>query len=246
MSTKPRHRFYAELARWWPLVSPVSDYAEEAAEFERVLHDAAPGAKTLLELGSGGGHNAFYLKRRYQLTLTDLSDDMLNVSRALNPECEHVAGDMRNVVLDTTFDLVFVHDAVHYMTSESDLTQAIATAYRHCKPSGATLFVPDVLEEGFEPETDHGGTDGANGEGIRFLEWTYDADPHDQLITTLYTFVMRDADGSVSSFSEAHDSGLFSRATWLRLLEACGFTPEILIERTTEDRAPRELFLCRR
>ena len=37
---RPTHRFYADLARWWPLISPVEDYAGEAAEFGRWLATA--------------------------------------------------------------------------------------------------------------------------------------------------------------------------------------------------------------
>ena len=32
-------RFYSDLAHWWPLVSPVDDYTEEAAEMIRVLRE---------------------------------------------------------------------------------------------------------------------------------------------------------------------------------------------------------------
>lgn len=239
-------RFYTELARWWPLVSPVGEYAGEAAEFERVLAAAAPLAKTLLELGSGGGSNAFYLKRRWALMLSDLSDDMLAVSRALNPECEHVAADMRTLELGRQFDLVFLHDAIDYMTSEADLAAAMATAYRHCKPGGVALLVPDGLKESFAPDTDCGGHDGPDGEGIRFMEWSYDPDPSDTSALTIYSFVTREADGAIASFSETHELGLFPRATWLRLLEAQGFSAEALIEQTDEERPPRTMFLARR
>ena len=31
------HRFYGELAAWWPLISPAQEYAEEAAEAAALL-----------------------------------------------------------------------------------------------------------------------------------------------------------------------------------------------------------------
>ncbi len=88
------------------------------------------------------------------MTLVDLSEDMLAVSRELNPECEHLPGDMRTVRLGRTFDAVFVHDAIEYMTTEADLRQAIATAYEHCRPGGVAVLVPDDIAENFEPATD--------------------------------------------------------------------------------------------
>lgn len=239
-------RFYSDLARYWPLISPVEGYAEEAAEIARVFAHAAPGATSLLELGSGGGHNAFYLKEKYALTLTDLSDEMLDVSRRLNPECEHIRGDMRSLSLGRSFDLVLVHDAIDYMLDEAALDQAISTAYRHCRPGGVALFIPDAVKETFEPGTECGGSDGDAGEGVRYLEWSYDPDPDDTVGTTHYTFLVRGSDGSVSSSTETHLFGIFPRATWQRLVARVGFEVSVVVEQTTEDRTPRAMFLGRR
>lgn len=106
------HRFYGDLAVWWPLMSPPAEYAEEAAFAATVLRSAAIPVREVLELGSGGGHNAAHLKASFAMTLVDLSDEMLDVSRRLNPECDHHRGDMRTVRLGCGFDAVFVHDAV--------------------------------------------------------------------------------------------------------------------------------------
>ena len=101
-------RLYDELARWWPLFSPPSHYVEEVADIlPTLLGSAAPEPKTMLELGCGGGSVAHHLKHHLELTLTDRSAAMLQVSRALNPECEHVLGDMRTMRLGRTFDVVF-------------------------------------------------------------------------------------------------------------------------------------------
>ena len=59
--------------------------------------------------------------------------------------------------LGRTFDAVFVHDAIEYMTTEADLRQAVATAYEHCRPGGVAVLVPDDIAENFEPATDPAG-----------------------------------------------------------------------------------------
>jgi len=56
------HRFYGDLAAWWPLISPAEEYAEEAAYVATVLGSASIPVRDVLELGSGGGHNAAQLK----------------------------------------------------------------------------------------------------------------------------------------------------------------------------------------
>ena len=244
--TPVEHRFYGDLAVWWPLISPPGDYADEAAYAAGLLQRAAIPVREVLELGSGGGHNAVHLKARFALTLVDLSEDMLAVSRRLNPECEHHQGDMRTVRLGRTFDAVFVHDAVAYMLTEADLRQAMETAFEHCRPGGLAVFLPDGIAETFGESTDHGGSDGADGRGARYLEWTWDPDPADTWVLTEYAFLLRDASGAVRSAHETHRTGLFGREVWLRLLAETGFAPEVVVEETDEDRAPREVFLARR
>ena len=50
-----QHRFYGDLAPWWPLISAPEEYAEEAAFAASLLRTAEPPTKSVLELGSGGG-----------------------------------------------------------------------------------------------------------------------------------------------------------------------------------------------
>ncbi|HSK33987.1 MAG TPA: class I SAM-dependent methyltransferase [Propionicimonas sp.] len=248
----PEYRFYGELATWWPLISPPEDYAEEAAFVADVLGSAAIPVREVLELGSGGGHNAVHLKAQFAMTLVDLSDDMLDVSRRLNPECRHEQGDLRTVRLGRTFDAVFVHDAVDYMTTEDDLLSAAGTAYAHCRPGGIAVFVPDDTAETFEESSDHGGVNGADSDGlpvvrgVRYLEWSWDPDPTDSVVLTEYAFLLRDADGSVRVVHETHRLGVFGREVWLRVLTAAGFSVETRQEETTEDRPERTLFIGHR
>jgi len=216
-------KLYREYAEWWPLLSAPEEYVEEATEYTRLLLGASNGdASTVLELGSGGGNNASHMKRTFDLTLVDRSPQMLAVSRALNPECEHVEGDMRTVRLGRTFDAVFVHDAIAYILSEEDLAAVFATAFEHTKPGGVALFVPDYVSETFEAAADHGGHDGPD-RALRYLEWTWDPDPNDTTHRMDLTYVFHEPDGSVHVELDQHVCGLFPRATWLGLIEKTGF-----------------------
>ena len=171
---------YADLAEWWPLISDAGRLRRGGGRGARAtcarhrsrVHD-------VLELGSGGGNNASHLRRHFTMTLVDLSPGMLDVSRRLNPECEHHVGDMRDVRLGRTFDAVFVHDAVDYMLTEDDLRAAMTTAFEHCRPGGVAVFIPDDTAESFVADTDHGGHDGDDGRAVRYLEWSWDPDPTD-------------------------------------------------------------------
>lgn len=239
-------RLYAELADWWPLLSAPDEYMQEAGFYQRALLDACRRpCDTVLELGSGGGNNASHLKSRFSMVLVDSSPGMLAVSRSLNPECEHVEGDMRTVRLGRQFDGVFVHDAVVYMTTEADLKKAIETAYLHCKPGGAALFAPDHVRENFRASTDHGGHDSAS-RALRYLEWTWDPDSSDHSYVVDYACLLRDRDGSTRVEWDRHVEGLFARGDWLRLLSEVGFDPKVVPINHSDLEGQCEIFVCGR
>ena len=224
-------------------MSAPEDYKEEAAFYQQTLLGAAARAKTMLELGSGGGNNASHLKSRFTMTLVEPSAGMLAVSRALNPECDHVQGDMRTVRLGRVFDCVFVHDAVCYMTTEADVRAAMETAFVHCAPGGAALFCPDHVRENFQPATDHGGHD-AGSRGLRYLEWTWDPDPADTTYQVDYAYLLREANGSTRVEHDRHIEGLFARGDWLRLLSEVGFNPKVVpFEHSELEPGRYEIFL---
>jgi SAM-dependent methyltransferase len=219
-------KLYGDEAQWWPIFSAPEDYREEADFFARTLTQSGdPRMRTVLELGSGGGNSAFHLKKRFAMTLVELSPNMPAVSRALNPECEHVEGDIRMVRLGRTFDAVFVYDAICHMTTEADLRAVFETAFVHLRPGGVALFVPDFVRETFVENTDHGGNDTKRG-SVRFLQWTTDPDPRDTTYLVDFAILIRDEQGQTRLVHDRHVYGLFPRATWRGLMREVGFVKE--------------------
>jgi SAM-dependent methyltransferase len=243
-SPNDQPKLYRELATWWPALSAPEAYAEEAAFYwNLIVSSCAAPPKTLLELGSGGGNNASHLKQRARLTLVDLSPDMLAVSRALNPECEHHQGDMRTVRLGREFGAVFVHDAIVYLLSLEELRQAVETAYLHCRPGGVALFAPDFIREAFRSQTEHGGHD-LPDRALRYLQWTWDPDPADNTYLMEFAYLLREPDRQVRCEQDRHLCGLFSRAEWLQTIAAAGFQPQsVPFEHSEVEPGTTEVFL---
>ena len=222
-------QLYDSLADWWPVISPPSEYAMEAALYVEMIQGAARGSvREVLELGSGGGNNASHMKHAFALTLVEPAEKMRELSRALNPECEHVAGDMRTVQLGRAYDAVFVHDAVMYMTTEEDLRAALATVAAHLAPGGVALVAPDATTETFSEATEHGGGEDASRRRARYLQWTLPPEPGETLYETHYAFLLRESDGTVRAAHDVHREGLFPRATWLRLFGEVGLAAELV------------------
>ncbi len=239
---------YYDVADWFHLITAPADYEEEAAIYARLLTDACDRPlETLLELGSGGGNNASHMKAQFALTLTDISPRMLALSKTINPECEHIEGDMRTLRLGREFDAVFVHDAVSYMTAETDLRAAIETAFDHCRPGGAALFAPDETRETFRASTSHGGHDSEDGRAARYLEWTHPIQDGDTTYTTEFAYLLREADGSVRVERDSHTLGVYPRETWLALLHDAGFEARVVpFEHSALEPGSTELFVAKR
>lgn len=233
-----------DLVSWYHLIDPPAEHAEEVACFVDAFARAIDGPRaTLLELGSGGGHNASHLKAHYACTLTDVAEPMLDLSRARNPECEHLAGDMRTLRLGRTFDAVLVHDAVTYMLSEAELRAAVETAFVHTRPGGAALFTPDDVADTFEDRAELiEAEDGPRS--LKYIEWQWDPTPGDDRSRVEFALLLRDH-GEVRVVHDRHEHALFPRATWLRLLTEAGYEVEP-VGRPIGDGETDEVFLCRR
>lgn len=232
-------RLYREFAGWWHTLSAPEEYEEEAGLYaDAIALHARREVRTVLELGSGGGNNASHMKKRFDLTLVDISPGMLEASRTINPELEHIEGDMRTVRLDRTFDAVFIQDAIAYMTTTADLAAAIETAAVHVEPGGIALFVPDETIETFVAETSHGGHD-REGRGMRYLQWVHPLDGNTCDVT--YAYVLKEGD-DVRVELDRHTVGVFPRSTWLDLTGAAGLEALPLPYPHSEFDRPHEMF----
>lgn len=220
-----QHALYTDLAPWFHLLTAPEGYELDARHaFDVLTETSGEPPRTILELGSGGGNSASHMKAHATLTLTDLSEQMLELSRTINPEIEHVQGDMRTLRLDgRTFDAAFVHDAVSYLLSADDLRAAFGTAFEHLRPGGAAIFEPDITREAYADATHQGGHDGADGRRLRYLQWRTDPDLSDTWYVDEFAILLHEADGTSRIAHETHRLGMFPRATWFELLADAGF-----------------------
>jgi SAM-dependent methyltransferase len=221
-------RMYEELAEWYPLITAPHEYEGEARWYTRTLREQAQrDVRRVLELGSGAGANASYMKRDFELVLVDRSKKMLDMSRKLNPELDHRIGDMRTFRLGEKFDAVFIHDAASYLVSADDIRQTAQTALHHLNPGGVVMFCPDDLAENFKSGLESGGHDGDDGRALRYLAWSSPNEDPDRIITD-YAFILRYPDGRATTEHDRHITGRLSRETWLTVLGDVGFSSQTL------------------
>jgi SAM-dependent methyltransferase len=216
-------RLYRDLAWTWPIVSPPDDYIPEGEYFAGLIRDhSSSDVRTLLHLGCGGGHNDFTLKRHFDITGVDASENMLELARSLNPEVDYVPGDMRSVRLNRRFDAVAILDSINYMLSASDLRKAFETAYRHLRPGGVMLTIVEQTPEGFRQNSTRHWTRRQGNTEITFIENSFDPDPDDTTYESIFVLLIR-RKGELEVEIDSHLGGIFAMDTWYEILRGVGF-----------------------
>ena len=227
-NTSRRNRLYGDLAYLWPLMSPPEEYADESPHWRnQILTRLHKRPIHALELGTGGGHFLSHLTDIVDATAVDLSESMLENARRLNPGVEHILGDMRDIRLERTFDAVLIHDAIAYMTSESDLTATFATARAHLEPGGVFITMPDhYIDRPVWPYINHR-THTRDDRELTYIEYSSPDIENPSLLQSSFLFVITE-NGERRMELDHHTTGLFPVDTWRRLIEEAGFSVERL------------------
>lgn len=133
-------------ARYYDLLYRDKDYTGEAEYIHSLIQKHRPGAKKILELGSGTGKHACLLAAKgYEIHGVERSEEMLARAQALakdNPRVEFTQGDIRDVrIPGKRFDVVIsLFHVFSYQTSNADLEAAFATAREHLADDGVLIF----------------------------------------------------------------------------------------------------------
>jgi SAM-dependent methyltransferase len=221
MKNRTKWRAYSELAWTESILAPPDEYAEETEQLINVIHKHSKiEVKTLLHLGCGAGGNDYTFKKHYKVTGVDISKNMLEIARHLNPEVVYYHGDMRTIELGECFDAVTVPDSIGYMTTEKDLQSAIMTAQKHLKPGGVLLIVASIAEQFRQNNFVYTGSQGDTE--ITVFENDYVPEPTGTTYEAALVYLIR-RKGKLEIYTDHHICGIFKLDTWLDLLKVAGF-----------------------
>lgn len=211
----PEAAVFGEYARTYALLYADKNYPAEARFVLDLLAAHAPGARTLLELGCGGGrHAALFAAAGLAVTGVDRSAGMLERARAhaatLPPavaaRLAWARGDIRELHAGGPYDAVTaLFHVMSYQTAEADLRAAFARAGAHLAPGGVFIFDcwhgPCVEAE--PPEVRVRRAEDEAMRVTRICEPHWDRAAH--TVTVDYEFFVQDrASGAIGTFCERH------------------------------------------
>jgi SAM-dependent methyltransferase len=242
---KDMRRLYKDLAWTWPIISPPEHYSKESEDIKKIIRKFSKmPVKTLLNLGCGGGHVDWVLKKYFTITGIDISTNMLKLAKKLNPDVTYLRGDMRRIRLNTKFDAVLIHDSINYMLTKKDLRAAFKTGYDHLASGG--VLVTFVEEQGhLEQNKMRCSIRKKDTIEITFIEHYYDSDPQDSIYECTFIYLIR-KNKKLKIYTDRHLCGIFPLHMWLQLLKEVGFTVKILQEKESvhNDITPIPTLVC--
>ncbi|MBN1383666.1 MAG: class I SAM-dependent methyltransferase [Elusimicrobia bacterium] len=222
------NRLYSDLAWLWPMWgNPKEEYKQWCDLVVKITKRYAKRrVRSLLNMGCGGGKNAFNLKKHFNVTGIDISKPMLKLAKRLNPECTFRYRDMRNCSLKRQFDSVLIDDSVSYLLTETDLLRTFRTAYKHLADGGIMIVSPDNCKETFRQNTARTSTAAPaskpDNTDVVFIENYYDPDKRDTTYEGTLIYLIR-KNGKLRVEQDMHILGLFSLNVWRKKLCESGF-----------------------
>jgi SAM-dependent methyltransferase len=124
-------------------------YALRRAVLDRALRaaDFDPRGRRVLDVGCGTGFfTAYYLERGAALTGIDIAPISIERLRARHPGARFMLGDVSELPLDGSWDLVNAFDVLYHITDDARWERALAHLAEAVSPGGL-LLVTDTFEE---------------------------------------------------------------------------------------------------
>lgn len=200
------------------------DHRAEAEQVTARVRHHRPDAGRLLDVACGTGlHLAAFAELGFDVTGVELSPAMLKAARQQVPNIELHEGNMRTFELPARFDaVVCLFSAIGYMTTTTDLGQAVATMAAHLTPGGVLVVEPWFGPDDWAPGTLH--ADCANNDILAAARASRSGRDGD-ISTIDMRYVIATADGT-DTFTEHHRMGLFDTGQYRQAFENAGLTVE--------------------
>lgn len=212
-------------SQYYNLLYAEKQYEAEAAYIRNTILRYQPGAKTILEYGSGTGRHGLLLQQMgFSMSGVERSRDMAAIARANGYNCD--VADILEYEPGKTFDVcIALFHVISYVNADADLTRLFTKTRHALKPGGIFVFdvwyTPAVLHQ--KPESRVKKVEDDEIEVTRYAEPVVDNVRH--IVTVNYEIeVKQKSDGEVTHLKESHPMRHFDIPEISALGGKTGFT----------------------
>jgi len=209
---------YQEMAYYYDLLYNNKDYKSEAAFIkELVLQHKKSSGIDLLDIACGTGSHLVHLKEHFNVTGTDISNEMLEICKTKIPDIELIQADMIDMRLNRQFDIITcLFSSIAYTKTLENVKKTIQTFESHLKPGGLVIIEPflrpEIAVNGTPYMTTYDGPD------IKVARLNI-ADIRDSVYHIDFNFLVAKRNSPVKSFNSKHELGLFYPEDIVKILK---------------------------
>lgn len=232
---------YSSAAEFYDLLySSEKDYPAEAELLRAIIHEQAPRATRILDVGCGtGSHARALLDLGFDVDGVDIEPAFVSTARNKCPEGSFWVSDMRALALDGRYDAVLcLFSAIGYVRDLGALATTLERFHAHLNPRGVI-----VVDPWFEPSQMTNGwisTLLGGNEETKVCRMSRTV-IQDRISRLEFEYLIGTANG-LERRSEVHELGLFTQAEMEKAFRATG----LQVERRPEALRTRGLYVGRR
>lgn len=242
---------YEVLAQYYDELMKEVPYDEWLRVFSETFTDK--NIKSILDIGAGTGKITIpLLKKGFDVTAVDLSEDMLTVLHEKLEEnqvqAQLICQDMTELDLQVEYDCILSFcDSINYLTTKEDVLKAFESFYRHLKPGGYLLFDSHTIHKMkyIYPNVSFGHA----GSEVSYIWNVFTGEVENSIIHEL-TFFVENEDGTYERFDEDHTQQAFSKDEYMYFLNNAGFivlnTFTDFVQDEWNEKGERMFFLCQK
>jgi SAM-dependent methyltransferase len=163
---------YEDIADWFDASRPRTLIE---AEYLSLALKSAPRKGSLLDLGCGAGEPIarYFIANGFKVTGVDLSPKMISLCKQRFPDETWLVGDIRNLKLDSCFDIIIAWDSFFHLDHESQRNM-FPTFRDHIRDGGVLVFTSGTkLGEAY-----------GTMQGREFYHASLDLEEYEKLLTT--------------------------------------------------------------
>lgn len=222
------HQLYKDYQWIWDLTSDTDDYKDLADYIiDKLQKYQIVDTKTVLHLGCGSGCMDYHLKKHFELTGVDLSEDMIKSAREKNPECFYLISDMRDFKSEKRYDAVIIPDSIDYMLSVREIENVYKNARKLLNENGVFLVIVGYDPEKFPQNRTTVDEVAYDDRLVTVIENNYVSEYSPNSFEATFVFLIREKD-QLETIIDVQKLGLFKREIWLNEMIKAGFKTELI------------------
>jgi ubiquinone/menaquinone biosynthesis C-methylase UbiE len=225
-------QLYRNFAEYYDKIYQNVDYSGETEFIVWAVnkHQKSKGNK-LMDVACGTGSHAENLIDKFQVTGVDINPKMLHIARKKVPEAVFTQGDMKNLELNSQFDVVTcIFSAIHYNRNCQELEKTLLNFYSHLKTGGILIFDLSLNHENWI-------------EGLVSVDTVVEEDLkiaricqsklNNGIFNANFVFLVKDK-GEFDFDIDEHELGVFTTDRVLLFMNKIGFETTIYADFTSE------------